>query len=99
MLQYIILQTSPLLQLNWEQPNKHTVDYMTENMLKTFSTLIKKSFFQDLPYLWHQNPEHTTFSLPFFARFKTSWTAWCNIHLAYVEFMERAHTEHVKVSA
>ena len=69
-----------------------------ENMLKTFSPLIKHSFFQDLPFLWHHNPEHATFCIPFFQKYKQPWSSWCNILLGYTEYMERAHSEHLRVS-
>ena len=47
---------------------------MTENMLKCTSILIKKSYFQDLPFLWLQNPQHAMFLLPFFTQYKEAWT-------------------------
>ncbi len=50
---------------------KDDCDIFSERMLQKYAVLYKRMFFQDLPFLWHENPNHPLFSrIPFFTKHK-----------------------------
>ncbi|GAX77659.1 hypothetical protein CEUSTIGMA_g5102.t1 [Chlamydomonas eustigma] len=66
-------------------------DVMTEEYLLLVSTVYKRSFFQDLPFMWIKNPDHVLFSHKFFEDYHDEWRRWCMISLSYSQFMEKTH--------
>ncbi|GAX83196.1 hypothetical protein CEUSTIGMA_g10622.t1 [Chlamydomonas eustigma] len=65
---------------------------MTEEyLLHLVSTLYKRSFFHDLPFMWIRNPDHVLFSHKFDEDYDDEWRRWCMISLSYSQFMEKAH--------
>lgn len=53
------------------------------------NTVLKRSFFQDVPFLWRRNPDHPFFTLPFFEKYEAEWGKWSLVLLNFHYYMDQ----------